>query len=178
MDTPLQNPLLAPCSHSPCGRTGCSAPGLLAAKLCPSAGAGGEAKAGSGTMAYGWAGFKRNPGDPTGAGRTEHRGALLEQSPSARKENRGRTPLLQQHPHNRWKLRGGISSKATVSLPCGVDFCAPSAALRQSLVQLPQQRPPAPFTPQAQGAAFPRGPSPGSTGIQGMFSVSSFCHNE
>lgn len=52
METPLQTPLLAPCSCSPRGRAGWSAQGLPTAKLCPSTGAGGEERAGSEAMAH------------------------------------------------------------------------------------------------------------------------------
>lgn len=71
-ETSLQTHRLTPCSCSPRGRTGRSAPSLPAVKLRRSTGAGGEARVGP-------------------QGRLQR--ALLEPSPSARKEKRGRTPF-------------------------------------------------------------------------------------
>lgn len=103
---------------------------------------------------------------PCGQGRAPRgsAGAIAQRWEGEARQN----PIPQQHPHN----RRCISGEATISLPHGVDFCAPVPLCSSRSSNCPGSNPwlPSPPRPRDQ---HPEGAQPGSTGTPGTFSTSS-----
>lgn len=143
--------LLAPCSHSPHGKTGCSAPRLPAAKLCAGAGMG-RTELGMGPQCR-----------PEWASNTIHeiqaecRRLCWSHCPVLERGSRAGPPLPQQHPMNRWKLASDHCPTVQGA------FLSPHCHSVAVTLPTSLQQPPAPLSPHSQGA------QPGSRGTQGTF---------
>lgn len=116
----------APCFCSPGGRTQRSAPVYPQLSCVPVLGQGERRELGAGPRRMAkWASNATRESPPGRAGQSTE-GLCWSHRPALERSEAG-PPLPRQHPRNSQKLRGGISGEATISLPYGMDFCAPSS---------------------------------------------------